>query len=74
LACCVQQASARDNGLLEPLEDTVLVLQFFDKLLTGLDAHVHSPQLAPVYAVGEAEAVPGAGDLSSEDVILLRHA
>jgi hypothetical protein len=58
----IQQAS--DNGLLAPVRDTALMLQFLDDLVTGLDVYSHCSQLAPVQAVGDAESSPAAGAFS----------
>jgi hypothetical protein len=54
---------ASENGLLAPLGDTALMLQFFDSLVTGLDVHAHCPQLAPVHATVD-DAGPAAGAFS----------
>jgi hypothetical protein len=63
---------ASENGLLAPLGDTALMLQFFDTLVKGLDVYSHCPQLAPAHAVVDKEAGPSQGAFFlSQYVILL---
>jgi hypothetical protein len=52
---------ASENGLMAPLGDTALMLQFFDTLVKGLDVCSHCPQLAPAHAVVDKEAGPSPG-------------